>query len=91
MENKNNRQASYKSVQEKQVQKRAKRKTQKRNRRMLALVGVILLAGGLYSLYGFLMTYIADIDIVEPVTWENVLDCRAWSPCAIPGNIVWSW
>lgn len=95
MENKNNRQASYKSVQEKQVQKRAKRKTQKRNRRMLALVGVILLAGGLYSLYGFLMTYIADIDIVEPVTWENVLDCRAWSfqqesvtVTELPGTVV---
>ena len=71
--------SNYKSIQQKQEQKRAKRKTQKRNRHMLVLVGLILLASGIYSMYGFLMTYAADIDIVEAASWDNVLTCRGWS------------
>ena len=71
--------STYKEVQEKQGKKRAKRKTQKRNRYMLILVGLILVAVSLYSMYGFLMTFLADIAIVEAVTYEDVLPCRAWS------------
>jgi hypothetical protein len=62
-----------------QDSRRERKKAQRRLRLALFAVGLILLAGSLYSLFSFLLTSLANLDMIKAMDWEHIAQGQAWS------------
>lgn len=63
----------------KQDVRRERKKHQRRFRLAVLFIGLIFLAGSLYSLVGFALTALADLDIIKTMAWEYSASGQAWS------------
>ncbi|MEL7624584.1 MAG: hypothetical protein AAGU12_13495 [Clostridiales bacterium] len=59
--------------------RRERKKHQRRFRFVILFVSLIFLAGGLYSVLSFLLTSLADLDMVKTMAWEYSASGQAWS------------
>jgi hypothetical protein len=53
--------------------------TQRRTRFILVVVGLVLLAGSLYSVSLYVLSHIAALDMVSEISWEKTISGSAWS------------
>jgi len=59
--------------------RRNKSKSQRQTRLIILLVGLVFLAGSLYTITVYVLSYLAGLDMVAEMSWENIVDGPAWT------------